>query len=58
MKTLVHAFVTASVDYCNMVLAGAPKSVTDRLQRVMNAAARQVSGTHKYDHGLLSLIHI
>ena len=40
-----------------MVLAGAPKSVTDRLQRVMNAPARQVSGTHTYDHGLSQLLH-
>ena len=40
-----------------MVLTGAPKYVTDRLQRVMNAAARQVSGTHKYDHGLSQLLH-
>jgi len=34
-KTLVHAFVTARVDYCNVVLAGTPTSVTDRLQRVL-----------------------
>ena len=54
MKTLVHAFVTVRVDYCNVVLVGASESVTDRLQRVMNAAARQVSGTHEYDHGCLN----
>ena len=47
---LVHAFVTSRVDYCNLLLAGAPKSVIDKLQRVMNAAARVVSGTKKYDH--------
>jgi len=29
---------------CNMVLAGALRSVTDRLQRVLNAAARVISG--------------
>jgi len=40
--TLVHAFVSSRVDYCNILLAGAPKVVTDRLQRVMNAAARVV----------------
>ena len=40
---LVHAFVTSRVDYCNLLLAGAPKFVTDKLQRVMNAAARVVS---------------
>ena len=57
MKTLVHAFVTAQVDYCNMVLAGAPRCVTDRLQRVLNAAACLVSGTRKYDRGLSQLLH-
>jgi len=46
MKTLVHAFVAARVDYCNMVLAGALGSVTDKLQRMLNAAAHLVSGTH------------
>ena len=30
------------VDYCDAVLAGAPKSVTNKLQRVLNAAARVV----------------
>jgi len=54
---LVHAFVTSRVDYCNLLLAGAPKSVTDKLQWVMNAAARVVSGTKKYDHGLTHLLH-
>jgi len=44
--TLVHAFVMSRVDYyCNAVLAGAPKSVTNKLQQVINAAARVVSGT-------------
>ena len=38
------------------LLAGAPKSVTDKLQRVMNAAARVVSGTKKYDRGLTHLL--
>jgi len=45
------------VDYCNAVLAGAPKSVTNELQRVLNVAARVVSGTRKYDRGLTTLIH-
>jgi len=58
MKTLVHAFVTSRVDYCNAVLAGSPKSTTDTLQRVLNAAARLVTNTrHKYDRGLSSLFH-
>ena len=44
-------------DYCNTVLAGAPKSLTDKLQQVLNAAARVVSNTRKYDHGLSELLH-
>ena len=53
--TLVHAFVTCGVDYCNAVYAGAPKTVTVKLQRVLNAAARVVSDTRKFDRGLTSL---
>ena len=30
---------------------------TDKLQRVLNAAARVVSGTHKFDRGLSRLLH-
>ena len=53
--TLVHAFVSSRVDYCNAIFAGAPKMATDRLQRVLNAASCIVSGTRKYDHGLTAL---
>jgi len=55
--TLVHAFVVSSVDYCNAVFAGAPRNITDRLQRVLNAAAHVVSHTQKFDHGLSRLMH-
>ena len=59
VETLVHALVMARVDYCycNMILAGGPISVTDRLHRVLNAAARLVSGTLKYDCGLSQILH-
>jgi len=30
--TLVHAFVTSRVDYCNAILTGSPKVTTDKLQ--------------------------
>jgi len=43
--TLVHTFVSSRANYCNAILAGSPKVTTDRLQRVLNAAARVVSGT-------------
>jgi len=55
--TLVHAFVTSRVDYCNTLLAGAPKVTTDKLQRVFNAAARILTGIHKFDRGLSRLLH-
>jgi len=57
VKTLVHTFVTARVDYCNMVLASSSRSMIDKLQRVLNAAARLVIGTRKYDRGLSQILH-
>ena len=50
--TLVHAFVASRIDYCSSLLIGAPKKTTDKLQRVLNAAARIVSNTRKFDRGL------
>jgi hypothetical protein len=55
--TLVHAFVTSRVDYCSCLLANAPKSLTDKLQRVMNAAARIITRTRKFDSGLTRILH-
>jgi len=45
-KTCVHAFITSSVDYCLI-------STTYRLQRVLNVAARVISGTGKFNRGLM-----
>ena len=49
--------VHSRIDYCNTVLAGAPRTVTDKLQHVLNAAARVISGTRKFDHGCRQLLH-
>ena len=49
--------MTSRVDYYNAILAAAPKTTTDRLQRVLNAAARVVSDIKKFDQGLLPLMH-
>jgi len=57
VKTLVDAFVTARVNYCNMVLASSPRSVTDKLQWMLNTAARLISGTRKYDRGLSQILY-
>jgi len=45
------------IDYCNAIFVGALKSVTNILQQVLNAAARVVSGTTKFDRGLTQLLH-
>jgi len=55
VATLVHAFVTSRIDYCNCLLAGATKSLMDKLQRVINAAVRVVCDTHKFDRGLTNI---
>jgi len=55
-RTLVYAFVASGVDYCNTVLAGSPRFVTDRLQRVLNAAARVITGTRNFARGLSDLL--
>ena len=54
---LVHAFVTSRVDYCFCLFAGSTDKIIHQLQRVMNAAARVVTNTGKYDHGLSYLMH-
>ena len=41
--TLVHVFITSRIDGCNTVLAGSPRTITDRLQRLLNATALVVS---------------
>jgi len=38
-------------------VAGAPKATTHKLQRVLNAAAHVVSGTHKFVRRLSRLLH-
>jgi len=55
--TLVHAFVTSLVDYSNVVLPGAQKVITNKLPHVMNAAARILAGTRKFDRSLTQLMH-
>ena len=53
LSTLIYAAVNSRIDYCNTALAGAPRTVTDKLQHVLNAAVCVVTGTRKFDHGLV-----
>ena len=49
-ETIVHAFVTSRLDYCNVLYSGLPASSTNSLQLVQNAAARILTRTKKFDH--------
>jgi len=43
---------------CNVLLAGAPKATIDKFQRLLNAAARLVSDTRKFNRRLRQLMHV
>ena len=49
-KTLVQAFVTSKLDNCNVLLYGLTKNKIQRLQYVLNSAARFVTLSRKHDH--------
>ena len=47
--TVIHAFVTSKLDFCNALLYGLPKYVIKRLQHVQNSAARVIYLSRKFD---------
>mgnify|MGYP001610128382 CR=1 FL=1 len=49
LQSLVSSLVLTRLDYGNAVLAGLPGIQLDRLQSVLNAAARLVFSSRKYD---------
>ena len=48
-RTLVQAFVSSRLDYCNSLLYGVTDHNMRQLQSIQNAAARLVTGSRKYD---------
>jgi len=49
-KTLVHAFVSSRLDYCNALLYGVSERLLPCRQCARNAAARLVTGARRRDH--------
>ena len=49
LRSLAVSLVLSRLDYCNAVLAGLPRYLLDRMQSVLNAAARLVCSARKYD---------
>ena len=58
-ETLIHAFVSSRIDYCNSLLYGVPNCHLYKLQRVQNAAGRLIFEESKYCHvtPLLKSLH-
>ena len=49
-EVLVHSFVRSKLDFCNSLLYGLPKYEINKLQSVLNAAARVIACLRKFDH--------
>lgn len=50
LESLVASLVITRLDYGNAVLGGLPRRLLDRLQSVLNAAARMIFSSRKFDH--------
>lgn len=50
LKTIVTALVISRVQYCLPVYGNGPQKNLDRLQKIINFAARVIFGRRKFDH--------
>ena len=49
-ETLIHAFITSRLDYCNSILYGLPSNVLQKLQYVQNSVARLLTRSPSREH--------
>ena len=58
-KSAIHAYVTSKIDQNNSLLIGTPDILTNKLQKVQNAAAKIIYKSKKFDHctNLLKELH-
>uniref|UniRef100_A0A3B3CUW0 Reverse transcriptase domain-containing protein n=1 Tax=Oryzias melastigma TaxID=30732 RepID=A0A3B3CUW0_ORYME len=59
LETIIHAFISSRLDYCNSLFTCFNKRSLNRLQLVQNSAARLLTGTSKRTHitPILSALH-
>ena len=50
LETVIHAFISSRLDYCNALYSASNKKAISRLQMVQNSAARLLTNTKKRDH--------
>ena len=49
-ETLIHAFISSRLDYCNSILYGTTTKTLNKLQYIQNSAARLLTSTRSRDH--------
>ena len=52
-RSLIISLICSRIDYFNAIFTGLPNSTIDRLQSVLYAAPRIITGVRKYDHSHL-----
>ncbi|MGL4878764.1 hypothetical protein, partial [Paraclostridium dentum] len=49
-ETIIHAFISSRLDYCNSLFSSLHQKDLKRLQIVQHSAARLLTGTGKFSH--------
>ena len=50
LKTVIHCLITNRLDYCNVLLHGAPSRQLQWLQKIQNVTARMITDTARHEH--------